>query len=476
MNPYQEFETDVFDYAILGTGVTESVIAAFLANHNKRIVVVDPHTLYGLHSSFLSYRELEKYASDLVIKYSVEIPLENKDFERAIHIDLTPQLFYSNGGLIKLIAESGVHNYMEFLAIESVHMYINDKIIRVPDSKNTLFTCEDLTLIQKRQLMRFLSDESITSKEEPKETELFKKIEEVGSLRKYLQSIGLTTLCQDIIIYGLCLSSSEDINDATLVLTKLRKYITSTGKYGPTPFIYCRYGFGDVSQAFSRNASISNGIFLCSHTIKEVQFNNNQWNIHCLSPEGRSEQIPFTIKSSNVIKNTFFEESDTGVVSNYLQYFTNVELPFGRRCYIVLPGISKNSIHCIISTLDGITQVCLNVLHSDEDNKDVLEKALSIIYPEYKTTALTMISYSLKLNQWEEVKTVNGATICSDGTIGIHSDIDNVVKEARSFCGQGNFKEEEEVLENEEVIEKEETVEKKEVKDDEKTTEEKQME
>ncbi|KAL7715770.1 Rab escort protein [Entamoeba marina] len=430
MNPYQEFETDVFDYAVLGTGVTESVIAAFLANHNKRIVVVDPHTLYGLHSSFLSYRELEKYASDLVIKYSVEIPLENKDFERAIHIDLTPQLFYSNGGLIKLIAESGVHNYMEFLAIESVHMYINDKIIRVPDSKNTLFTCEDLTLIQKRQLMRFLSDESITSKEEPKETEL-----------KYLQSIGLTTLCQDIIIYGLCLSSSEDINDATLVLTKLRKYIASTGKYGPTPFIYCRYGFGDVSQAFSRNASISNGIFLCSHTIKEVQFNNNQWNIHCLSPEGRSEQIPFTIKSSNVIKNTFFEESDTGVISNYLQYFTNVELPFGRRCYIVLP-------------------------------------ALSIIYPEYKTTALTMISYSLKLNQWEEVKTVNGATICSDGTIGIHSDIDNVVKEARSFCGQGNFKEEEEeeeVLENEEVIEKEETVEKKEVKDDEKTTEEKQM-
>ncbi|EMD47907.1 Hypothetical protein EHI5A_207710 [Entamoeba histolytica KU27] len=41
------------------------------------------------------------------------------------------------------------------------------------------------------------------------------------------------------------------------------------------------------------------------------------------------------------------------------------------------------------------------------------------------------------------MKNNNGVLICSDGTIGINSDIDIIVNEAKSLCGEKLFRDDE---------------------------------
>ncbi|EDR22993.1 RAB GDP-dissociation inhibitor, putative [Entamoeba dispar SAW760] len=441
-SPYDEFKTTVYDYAIIGTGVTESIVAASLSHQHKSVVVIDPHQLYGVHSTYINYRELENNIKDLTTSYSIEIPLKDLALQRSISIDLTPQLFYANGSLINIIAEAEIHKYMEFLSVDAVYLYTKDKIMRVPDSKNALFTCNDLTLIEKRQLMRFLNDIYTERKLIPEETQLYKGISSFGSLRKYMNSIKLSQLCQDMVIYGICMSSDNDMDNPLEILTRLQKYANSLGKYGTSPFILCRYGFGDVAQGFSRSSSVVGGVFLCCHPFNEITKKDEEYHIQCSSPVGRTGMTQFTVRSKNLIKNAFFEKGIESRKVNYLQAFTTEELPFERRGYFALPGISQKSIQGIVSRIEDMTTIALSVEYIDGE-EHVLEQALEKIFSEYKEKCVFMIKYSLELRQWKEVQNNNGVLICSDGTIGINSDVDIIINEAESLCGEKLFRDDE---------------------------------
>lgn len=294
--------------------------------------------------------------------------------------------------------------------------------------------------------MRFLNDIYQIRTMNPDETALVNSIKEQGSVRKYLQSISLSKLCQDIIIYGICMSSQDDMEDAAEALKRLQKYAISLGKYGTSPFVYCHYGFSDVAQGFSRSSSIAGGVFLCGHSFNAIRHDDDTWKIDCTSPEGRSEGVKFTVSAQKLVKNAFYApEAATfkGVQVDYVQYFTDKELPYERRGYITLPGIASNSVQCLFSRIDNISLVALSVIHVDGE-EEALNKALEIICgKEYKEQALYMVSYSLYLRQWDAVKTVEDVMITSDGTIGINSDIDSVISEAQSVCGDQLFRDDE---------------------------------
>lgn len=131
VDPYEEFKTTCYDYAIIGTGVTESVIAASLSHQKKRVVVIDPHFQYGVHSMYLSQRDITKDPVDVATDFKVQVPLKDEKYSRSISVDLTPQLFYSNGTLLSTIASSEVYKYLEFLSVDAVYMYNGSSIIRV---------------------------------------------------------------------------------------------------------------------------------------------------------------------------------------------------------------------------------------------------------------------------------------------------------------------------------------------------------
>ena len=60
--------------------------------------------------------------------------------------------------------------------------------------------------------------------------------------------------------------------EATLpTLTRLRSFLRSTGRYGPSPFLIGHYGgIGDIAQGFCRAAAVSGGVYILGRKITAV--------------------------------------------------------------------------------------------------------------------------------------------------------------------------------------------------------------
>ena len=76
---------------------------------------------------------------------------------RNFSISLTPTIIPSLGSLIDSLIASGVSKYGGFKLLESIAVYDQpSKVKAVPTSKEDVFRDKDLSLVEKRRLMRFL--------------------------------------------------------------------------------------------------------------------------------------------------------------------------------------------------------------------------------------------------------------------------------------------------------------------------------
>jgi Rab proteins geranylgeranyltransferase component A len=64
--------------------------------------------------------------------------------------------------------------------------------------------------------------------------------------------------------------------DATLpALQRIRKYLRSTGRYGPSPFLFGHYGgVGEIAQGFCRTAAVAGATYILGRSILSVQTND----------------------------------------------------------------------------------------------------------------------------------------------------------------------------------------------------------
>lgn len=96
----------------------------------------------GLHPAFSSHS-----GDSQVLPYS-----------RQYSICLRPAILPSLGPLITGLIASGVAKYSGFKLLDSVNIYDPDGTVKsVPGSKDAIFKSKDISLIEKRRLMRFLT-------------------------------------------------------------------------------------------------------------------------------------------------------------------------------------------------------------------------------------------------------------------------------------------------------------------------------
>lgn len=77
-------------------------------------------------------------------------------FSRSYSLSLAPALIPSAGPLINALIRSGVSRYGQFKLLDAVYIYRNNKLERVPGNKEDIFKARNVSLIDKRKLMRFL--------------------------------------------------------------------------------------------------------------------------------------------------------------------------------------------------------------------------------------------------------------------------------------------------------------------------------
>merc|ERR1719266_945037 len=96
----------------------------------------------------------EKKAASQVPDWSRE---EIEKQSRRFNIDLVPRLLFSRGEMVELLISSNISRYTEFKAVTRVLTLLDGKLEQVPSSRSDVFNTKHISVVEKRVLMKFLT-------------------------------------------------------------------------------------------------------------------------------------------------------------------------------------------------------------------------------------------------------------------------------------------------------------------------------
>ncbi|CAE6491346.1 unnamed protein product [Rhizoctonia solani] len=248
-----ELRESHFDAVVIGTGLTQSIVAAALAAANKPIIHIDESESYGGPHASLALSELASF---------------NPTFDpslvsRQYSISLTPHLIPATGPFIAALVNSGVSRYGSFVLPKRVVVHTLEGFKNVPANKQDVFKDKAIGLVQKRRLIKFLM---FASGEFEGASELNEK--ETTPLLEFVQEVfGIDKELAEALSYAVAFC--EDAQDQTLrALLRTRTYLRSVGRYGPSPFLIGHYGgSGELAQGFCRTCAVGGGTYVLGRKV-----------------------------------------------------------------------------------------------------------------------------------------------------------------------------------------------------------------
>ncbi|XP_048174700.1 rab proteins geranylgeranyltransferase component A 1 isoform X2 [Corvus hawaiiensis] len=180
---------------------------------------------------------------------------------RRFNIDLVSKLLYSRGLLIDLLIKSNVSRYAEFKNATRVLAFREGKVEQVPCSRADVFNSRQLTMVEKRMLMKFLTF-CLDYEQHPEEYQDY----ENRTFAQFLQTRKLTPSLQHFILHSIAMVSETE--SSTLDgLQATKKFLQCLGRYGNTPFLFPLYGQGEIPQCFCRLCAVFGGIYCLRHAV-----------------------------------------------------------------------------------------------------------------------------------------------------------------------------------------------------------------
>ncbi|XP_070221759.1 rab proteins geranylgeranyltransferase component A 1 isoform X2 [Bos mutus] len=181
---------------------------------------------------------------------------------RRFNIDLVSKLLYSRGLLIDLLIKSNVSRYAEFKNITRILAFREGRVKQVPCSRADVFNSKQLTMVEKRMLMKFLTF-CMEYEEHPDE---YKAYEEI-TFSEYLKTQKLTPNLQYFVLHSMAMTS-ETGSSTIDGLKATKNFLHSLGRYGNTPFLFPLYGQGELPQCFCRMCAVFGGIYCLRHSVQ----------------------------------------------------------------------------------------------------------------------------------------------------------------------------------------------------------------
>ncbi|KAG8732919.1 Rab proteins geranylgeranyltransferase component A [Ceratobasidium sp. 414] len=217
-----------FAALIIGTGLTQSIAAAALAAASYPIIHIDEHTFYGGPHASLALSDLGERNLTPESEPSPELLAKSRQYA----LSLAPHLIPATGPFVAALVNSGVARYGGFVLPKRVAVSAagGNSFKSVPASKQDVFRDRDVSLVQKRRLIKFLMFAS-------------------GDFE-----------------------GSTELNDPTLpALIRTRTYLRSVGRYGPSPFLIGHYGgAGELAQGFCRTCAVRGGTYVLGRKVLSI--------------------------------------------------------------------------------------------------------------------------------------------------------------------------------------------------------------
>ncbi|XP_036925219.1 rab proteins geranylgeranyltransferase component A 2 [Sturnira hondurensis] len=180
---------------------------------------------------------------------------------RRFNMDLVSKLLYSQGLLIDLLIKSNVSRYAEFKNVTRILAFREGKVEQVPCSRADVFNSKELTMVEKRMLMKFLTF-CLDYERHPDEYQDFIQC----SFAEYLTTKKLTPNLQHFILHSIAMTESSCTTIDGLKATK--NFLQCLGRFGNTPFLFPLYGQGEIPQCFCRMCAVFGGIYCLRHQVQ----------------------------------------------------------------------------------------------------------------------------------------------------------------------------------------------------------------
>ncbi|QRV87218.1 Rab proteins geranylgeranyltransferase component A [Ceratobasidium sp. AG-Ba] len=259
-----------FAALIVGTGLTQSIVAAALAAASYPIIHIDEQTSYGGPHASLSISDLAEYNLVPVSPPSPEVLSKSRQYA----LSLVPHLIPAAGPFVAALVNSGVARYGSFVLPKRVAVRSGEAGVfkSVPASKQDVFRDRAISLVQKRRLIKFLMFASGEFEGSP---ELSGK--EQTPLLEFLSGpFGLSADLAEALAYAVAFCASPQ--DPTLpALIRTRSYLHSTGRYGPSPFLIGHYGgAGELAQGFCRTCAVRGGTYVLGRKVVSITREENK--------------------------------------------------------------------------------------------------------------------------------------------------------------------------------------------------------
>ena len=157
---------------------------------------------------------------------------------RKFNIDLTPRLLFSRGDMVELLISSNISRYTEFKSVTRVLTRLGGRLEQVPSSRSDVFNTKQISVVEKRILMKFLTQCMQETEENA--------VDPGKSFGDYLKQQKLTPNLMHYVSHSIAMVPPTET--ATKGLAATRKFLSSLGRFGPTPFLWSMYGTGELPQ------------------------------------------------------------------------------------------------------------------------------------------------------------------------------------------------------------------------------------
>ncbi|KAM9348117.1 LOW QUALITY PROTEIN: rab proteins geranylgeranyltransferase component A 1 [Symphorus nematophorus] len=176
---------------------------------------------------------------------------------RRFNIDLVSKLMFSRGSLVDLLIKSNVSRYAEFKNVTRILTYRHGNVEQVPCSRADVFASRQLSVVEKRKLMRFLT----SCVEETEEQRAYNGRPYLEFLRE--QQLGDNL--EHFLLHSIAMVTEDMPTEEGLAST--RHFLRCLGRYGNTPFLFPVYGLGEIPQCFCRMCAVFGGIYCLRHSV-----------------------------------------------------------------------------------------------------------------------------------------------------------------------------------------------------------------
>ncbi|RHY58519.1 hypothetical protein DYB38_000868 [Aphanomyces astaci] len=302
--------TTEYDVIVVGTGIVESIVAAYgLFRRGYR-----PHDneYYGSDFASLPLHQFEEWMTAQPPPPTSDSPTQPYPLTNAFRctllhqskadtfqprsssfsLDIQPKMLLSNSPLVDVLVHSGVGRYLDFMAMQGTFMYSaqpqnkNPPIWEVPCSKPDVFKSK-LNVLEKRHLMKFLqfvadygeadvttlNERDLTASRALKrpqnkqhDDKLTTTFDQYASFTDVLSThFKLSAALQQVVRYAVLLQPTSPHPSAELStsdsLDAIFAFVTSIGKFAPSPYLTPMYGISEVAQSFCRLSAVYNGTY-----------------------------------------------------------------------------------------------------------------------------------------------------------------------------------------------------------------------